>query len=93
MVKLTPIHEILPPEMLEKVLKLISFNEINQARLICRKWREIIDKGNLVKKASGNILKRKKATGIGYFSKELSMPVTFLLMSDCKNVTGIGNKC
>ena len=53
--KLTPIHEILPPEMLEKVLKLLNYKDINQARLICRRWREIIFKGNLVNKASGKV--------------------------------------
>ena len=54
-IKLSPIHDILPPEMVEKVLKLLNYKEVNQARLICRKWKEIIDNGNLVKKASGNV--------------------------------------
>ena len=53
--KFSEINEILPPEMVEKVLKLLNFKDINQARLICRKWREIIDNGKLVTKASGKI--------------------------------------
>ena len=53
--RLSPIHEILPLEMVEKVLKLLNYKDINQARLICRKWREIIYNGNLVNKASGKV--------------------------------------
>ena len=45
----------LPPEMVEKILKLLKINEICQAQLICKQWKEIIDKGNLLKKASGKI--------------------------------------
>ena len=47
------IHEILPPEMVEKILKLLHIKDLCQAQLICRRWKEIIDKGNLVKKALG----------------------------------------
>ena len=49
------IHNMLPPEMLEKILELLIYKEIRQAKLICRRWKEIIDKGNLLKKASGKI--------------------------------------
>ena len=56
-IKLSEINKILPPEMVEKVLKLLNFKDINQARLICQKWREIIDNGKLVMKASGKILR------------------------------------
>ena len=52
---ISAINDILPPEMVEKVFKLLNYEEINQARLICRKWREIIDNGKLVTKASGKI--------------------------------------
>ena len=45
----------LPPEMVEKILKLLKINEICQAQLICKQWKEIIDKGNLLKKASGKL--------------------------------------
>ena len=46
----------LPPEMVEKILKLLNFKEICQAKVICRRWKEIIDNGNLMQNASGNIL-------------------------------------
>ena len=52
------IHEILPAEMVEKILKILPFKEICQARRICKRWKEIIDKGNLVKDAAGNDLSR-----------------------------------
>ena len=45
----------LPPEMVEKILKLLNIKEICQSRMICKQWKEIIDKGNLLKKASGKI--------------------------------------
>ena len=45
----------LPPEMVEKILKLLNIETICQARKICQKWKEIIDKGNLLKKASGEL--------------------------------------
>ena len=48
------IHEILPPEMVEKILKLLHYKEICQAQLVCRRWKEIIDMGNLKKKVTGN---------------------------------------
>ena len=50
---LSNVENILPPEMVEKILKLLTCRDICQAKLICRRWKEIIDKGNLVKKASG----------------------------------------
>ena len=46
----------LPPEMVEKILKILPLKEICQARRICKRWKEIIDKGKLVKDASGNDL-------------------------------------
>ena len=47
----------LPPEMVEKILKLLKINEICQAKLICKRWKEIIDKGNILKKAAGKYLR------------------------------------
>ena len=47
------IHDILPPEMVEKILKLLNCKDINQSQLVCRRWKEIIDMGNLKKKATG----------------------------------------
>ena len=42
-----------PPEMLEKILKLLKLKEICQAQLVCKTWKGIIVKGNLVKKVAG----------------------------------------
>ena len=47
------INIILPPEMLEKILKLLNFKDICQANLVCRRWNEIIVNGKVLKKASG----------------------------------------
>ena len=51
--RLSVIEDILPPEMVEKILKLLHIKDLCQAQLICRRWKEIIDNGNLIKKASG----------------------------------------
>ena len=48
------INIILPPEMLEKILKLLNFKDICQANLVCKRWNEIIINGNVLKKALGN---------------------------------------
>ena len=50
------INIILPPEMLEKILKLLNFKDISRGNLVCRRWNEIIVKGNLVKKVAGKML-------------------------------------
>ena len=47
------IHNMLPPEMLEKILNFLNYKEICQAKLISRRWKEIIDKGNVLKKVRG----------------------------------------
>ena len=54
--RLSDVENILPPEMVEKIFKLLCFKDLCQAKLICRRWREIILKGNLVKRALGKIL-------------------------------------
>ena len=51
------IHEILPPEMVEKILKLLNYKGIYQSKLVCRRWKVIIDMGNLLKRAEGETLK------------------------------------
>ena len=51
--RLSDVENILPPEMVEKILKLLKLKEICQAQLVCKRWKDIIVKGNLVKKASG----------------------------------------
>ena len=48
-----PMIHILPPEVLEKMFKLLSYKEVYQAQFICRRWKEIIVKGNVLRKASG----------------------------------------
>ena len=54
--KLSVCVNLLPPEIVEKILELLNVQKICQVRVICKQWKEIIDKGNLLKKASGNIL-------------------------------------
>ena len=56
--KLSVNFNSLPPEMVERILKLLPVKHMCQARLICKRWKEIIDKGNLVKDAAGNDLSR-----------------------------------
>ena len=50
------ILNMLPPEMLEKILKLLKLKEICQAQLVCKRWKDIIVKSNLVKKVAGKML-------------------------------------
>lgn len=49
----------LPPEMVEKILKFLNYKDICQAKLICRRWKEIIDNGNLVIKAASKTINRE----------------------------------
>ena len=51
--ELSLIHEILPPEMVEKILKLLNYKDLCQAKQVCWRWNEIIVKGKVLKKASG----------------------------------------
>ena len=52
-IKLSTINDLLPPEMVEKILKLLNFQEKCQAQLICRRWKGVIDNGNLLTRAAG----------------------------------------
>ena len=52
-IRLSVIQDTLPSEMIEKILKLLNIKDLCQAQLICRRWKQIIDNGNLIKKASG----------------------------------------
>ena len=52
---------ILPPEMVEKIFKFLNYKDICQAKLICRKWKEIIENGDLVIKASSKTNKLCKS--------------------------------
>ena len=51
--RLSDVENILPPEMVEKILKLLKLKEICQAQLVCKRWNEIIVKSKVLKKASG----------------------------------------
>ena len=50
------VENILPPEMVEKILKLLNLKEICHAQLVCKRRKDIIVKGNLVKKVAGKML-------------------------------------
>ena len=54
--RVSDVKNILPPEMVEKILKLLNFKDICQAQLVCKRWKNIIVKGNLVKKVAGKML-------------------------------------
>ena len=54
--RLSDVENILPPEMVEKILKLLKSKEICQAQLVCKRWKDIIVKSNLVKKVAGKML-------------------------------------
>ena len=54
--RVSDVEQILPPEMVEKILKLLKLKEICQAQLVCKRWKDIIVKGNLLKKVAGKIL-------------------------------------
>ena len=56
--RLSDVENILPPEMVEKILKLLNFKDICQAQLVCKRWKNIIVQGNLVKKVAGNMLEK-----------------------------------
>ena len=66
--RLSVIHDILPPEILDNIFKFLNYKEICQAQLICRKWKEIIENGNLLKKASGRILFKKRQNQLWVYS-------------------------
>ena len=53
--KFCVIPNILPAEIIEKILTLLSLKDIYKARLICRRWKEIIEKGIILKKSCGRI--------------------------------------
>ena len=51
--RVSDVENILPPEIVEKILKVLKLKEICQAQLVCKRWKDIIVKGNLVKKVAG----------------------------------------
>ena len=46
------VHDILPTEIFEKVLKKLGYKSLKTARGTCKQWRKIIDDFKLVKHAS-----------------------------------------
>ena len=54
--RVSDVENILPPEMVEKILKLLKLKEICQAQLVCKRWKDIIVEGNLVKKVAGKMI-------------------------------------
>lgn len=50
--KPAPIHEILPPEIFEKILKILGFKSIKVARRTCKQWKKFIDDFKLVEAVS-----------------------------------------
>ena len=52
-IEFSQIENVLPPELIEKILKLLGYKDICQAQLSCRRWREIVGMGNLVNLAKG----------------------------------------
>ena len=50
--KPAPIHEILPPEIFEKILKILGFKSIKAAQLTCKQWKKFIDDFKLVEAVS-----------------------------------------
>ena len=61
----------LPPEMVEKILGLLTYKELCQAKLICKRWKGIIENGNLVEKALGKIFKPSTGRGVKIFTNSL----------------------
>ena len=79
--------EMLPPEILEKILKLLNYKEIHHAKLICKRWKGIIENGNLVEKALGKIFKPSNYKSTN--SLVGSIPISQKLVHQfCSNVCG-----
>ena len=56
--RVSDVENIVPPEMVEKIFKFLNFKDICQAQLVCKRWKEIIVKGNLVKKVAGKMIEK-----------------------------------
>ena len=46
------LHDILPTEIFEKVLKKLGYRSLKTARGTCKQWRKVIDDFKLVRYAS-----------------------------------------
>ena len=51
--KFAAIHELIPTEILVMILKKLGFKSLSFARLICKKWKKVIDEFGLAKIALG----------------------------------------
>ena len=72
----------LPPELVEKILKLFTFKEISNIQLTCKRWKDIIVKGNLLKKASGKIFEPCEKA---HFQYVLIPTISFVRENFCDN--------
>ena len=50
------INEVFPAEMLEKILKMLDYKSLGNARLTCKHWKLIIDNCNIMEEALSKIL-------------------------------------
>ena len=53
----SPINQVLPTEMLKKILEKLDIRSLIIARQTCMRWKEIIDKFKFVEEASSKFLK------------------------------------
>ena len=53
----SPINQVLPTEMLKKILEKLHIRSLIIARQTCMRWKEIIDKFKFVEEASSKFLK------------------------------------
>ena len=51
------INEVFPNEVLEKILEWLDIKNLVIARLICKRWKQIIDNCDIMEKALSKILK------------------------------------
>ena len=47
------INQVLPPEMLKKILGMLGIKDLCSAGLTCKRWKQLIDNCNLLKEAIG----------------------------------------
>ena len=47
--------KVLPPEMLKKILKYLDIKSLGNARLTCKRWKQIIDNCNILEDSLSKI--------------------------------------
>ena len=55
---LPSINQVLPTEMLKKILEKLDYKNLLSAKKTCRHWKNIIVEFDFEKKASGKILEK-----------------------------------